>query len=87
MQTDVKCFPFQAVLLKTGTYFHKFFINSNFYTELFFGYGNNSELVNFPYTFLQLILRIHFIQVKTEAGRKNSVQSSTDVQISGSRKT
>jgi hypothetical protein len=52
METDVKCFPFQAVLFKTGTYFHKFFINSKFYPELFLGYGNNSQFVHFHYTFL-----------------------------------
>ena len=44
----ILCFPFQAVLFKTVTYFHKFFINSKFYTELFLGYGNNSEFVSFP---------------------------------------
>jgi len=47
MQTDVKCFPFQAVLFKAVNYFHKFYINSKFYTELFLGYGNNSKLVCF----------------------------------------
>ena len=44
MQTDVKCFPFQAVLFKTVNYLHKFYINSEFYTELFLGYGNKSYL-------------------------------------------
>jgi len=49
MQTDVKGFPFQAVLFKTVTYFHKFYINSKFYTELFLGYGNN--IINFTNPF------------------------------------
>jgi len=52
MQTAVKCFPFQAVLFKAVTYFYKFFTNHKFYTELFIGYGNNSELICFQYTFL-----------------------------------
>lgn len=52
LQTEVKCFPFQAVLFKTSNYFHKFIINSKLYTELFLGYGNDSELVRFQYTFL-----------------------------------